>query len=222
MHTNGIYSVTKIIYAFICVLLPLLFVHTVYDWWFSPPLFLNLIAILCEAACAAIVIIPRIVTERKSFASQIEISVHGVSQSSLKAAVEEGSMKMKQLAGIAASIEAANVRSIITKIVDVVHEIIRDIEKDPKDLKLAKKFLSYYLDTTIAISRRYLDISGQKVQSAQMKETLEKAELILERMHQAFRQQLSRLLEDDIMDLNTELELLDKTIKAEGYDKDHQ
>ncbi len=201
------------------LLLPLITVaaiHALYTWYFSPSLLLHLAAALCDIAFVALWVLSGVSPLIKKH-DGMEIQVDGISKESLMSAIAEGTKKKDELLALGKAISDNRVKDVVSDIAETVRDILDDINKDPKDLKLAKKFLSYYLDTTIAICKRYIDLSAQKTRSVEMKIALDKAEKTLDKMRSAFRQQLSRLLEDDVLDLNTELELLDKTIKAEGY-----
>jgi len=193
--------------------------HALYTWWFMPGPLFHAAALACDILFVAVWMLTAKTPQLKR-ARDYSVQVTGVTPQMLAEAIDEGSKKKERLASLGKTIEDEFVKITVSKIVDVIQEILDDIEKDPKDLKLAKKFLSYYLDTTITITAQYISLSQQKVRSAEMRESLDKTGRMLEKMHHAFRQQLTHLLEDDVMDLNTELELLDKTIKAEGYDNE--
>lgn len=194
-------------------------VHAFYTWWFSPSAVFQLAAFAFDVIFISVWLITGMTPSRKRIRN-FDVNISGITPQMLEDAVSEGLEKKIKLSELSRRIDEGFVKQTVVRITDVIQEIIDDIQKDPKDLKLAKKFLSYYLDTTIKITSRYIDLSGQKVHSSEMKASLKKAEEMLEKMHFAFRQQLTRLLEDDVMDLNTELELLDRTIKAEGYDNE--
>jgi 5-bromo-4-chloroindolyl phosphate hydrolysis protein len=49
-----------------------------------------------------------------------------------------------------------------------------------------------------------------------MKKTLSDVEETLDSMHETYKKQLTSLFEDDILDLNTEISVLKKTIKLES------
>lgn len=194
-------------------------VHAFYVYYFSPGLIFHAAAAVVDVLLiAAWLIITRYLSTDEY--SAVTVNISGISSESLRHAVEEGTAKNTKLRKLAKQITEAKTSSTILQIAEIVDEIIDDIQKDPKDLKLANKFLSYYLNTTIKISERYIALASQKVKSKELMLSLEKTEDILKKLLNAFSLQLTKLLEDDVMDLNSELELLDITIKAEGYDNE--
>ena len=82
-------------------------------------------------------------------------------------------------------------------------------------MKVARQFLSYYFDTSISIVNKYSQLSMQEVQSPEISRSLLKAENMLNSIDIAFDRQLARLLSNDVMDLDVEIETLEKTFKAE-------
>lgn len=147
---------------------------------------------------------------------RIEFNIgEGVTPQLLETTMKEGGEKIGVLVDCAKNINNPLVREKIGRIVDVIKRIFTNFEKDPKDIKQAKQFLSYYLDTSIKIVKKYRDLSAQNVRSPEIAATLSKAELMLDSIEKAFEKQHARLLRDDAMDLDTEIETLEKTFNAE-------
>jgi len=139
----------------------------------------------------------------------------GVTPELLETTMKEGGEKVKALVDCSKDIKDPAVRAKIASIIEVINRIFANFEKDPKDIKQAKQFLSYYLDTSITIVRKYRDLSAQNVRSPEIASTLAKAELMLDSIEKAFEKQHARLLRDDAMDLDTEIQTLEQTFNAE-------
>jgi len=63
---------------------------------------------------------------------------------------------------------------------------------------------------------RYVSLSSKNVSSEEMQALLTRAEDSLDTIKSAYDKQLEQLLENDVMDLDTELEVLERTIRMEG------
>jgi 5-bromo-4-chloroindolyl phosphate hydrolysis protein len=61
----------------------------------------------------------------------------------------------------------------------------------------------------------YVDLSSQKIRTPEIAATLLKAENMLNSIALAYEKLLTKLLEDDIMNLDVEIETLEKTFRAE-------
>lgn len=142
--------------------------------------------------------------------------LYGLTQEEVDRALISGRKKLADLSTSIEGIRDPSVRGKAEQIADVTRRILKDIEEDPKDLRQARQFLNYYLDTTLKIISRYVGLSTQKVLSADARSTLAKVESSLETVHKAFEKQLAKLMQDDVMDLDTEIEVLERTIKMEG------
>ncbi len=139
----------------------------------------------------------------------------GITPELLETTMKEGGEKVKTLLDCANDIKDPAVKAKIARIVDVIKRIFENFQKDPKDIRQARQFLSYYLDTTIKIVKRYRDLSTQNVRSPDIAATLAKAELMLDSIQKAFEKQQARLLRDDAMELDTDIQTLEKTFNAE-------
>ncbi|MBN1499220.1 MAG: 5-bromo-4-chloroindolyl phosphate hydrolysis family protein, partial [Spirochaetes bacterium] len=194
--------------------------HVIYYIYFSPGIIFNISAVIADFLLIALWLAADKMFSKKLKFSETLLKLSGVSSEALIEAIDDGNRKRNMLIQLSGSITNPDVKKTVIAISEIIDDILSDIEKDPKDLKLAKKFLTYYLDTTIKIIKRYIDLSGRQAKSAEVKSSLEKTEDTLLKMMNAFRQMLTKLLEDDVMDLNSELQLLDRTIKVEGYDNE--
>jgi 5-bromo-4-chloroindolyl phosphate hydrolysis protein len=102
------------------------------------------------------------------------------------------------------------------KIKTTLEQILDEIRKDPKDLKTARSFLNYYPEAVIKILDRYTDLQSRNINDPSIQNSLSKAEDLLGTITRAFEKQLTQLFQNDVMVLDTELELLRRTIQSEG------
>ncbi len=165
-----------------------------------------------------------------------------VGPAELEAALSEGSRKLETIRAIAKRLGAETkgkqaeatwfdagvaggsapdqkTRSVPAKIdalCKTVSEILAEIRRDPDDLKRARQFLSYYLDSTITILEKYEKLTANPVRDDKIKTSIARVEAMLDTIDKAFEKQLANLLSNDVMDLDAELALLESTINMEG------
>lgn len=130
--------------------------------------------------------------------------------------LKDGDEKVKLLQSYTAQIGDAKVKEKLGQITLVVKDIFLTIKKNPKNIRYAKQFISYYLDTTTNIVKKYAELSSQNVRTPEIQATLLKAENMLGSIESAFEDQKARLLRDDVMELDVEIGTLEKTLIAEG------
>jgi 5-bromo-4-chloroindolyl phosphate hydrolysis protein len=150
----------------------------------------------------------------------VEVQVGSPDEDELREAVKEGQAKLAELRAGARSIQDPAVGAKVEAIAAVVARVLDQIRQDPRTLKNARQFLNYYLEATIKIVARYATLSSQHLRDADIQASLRRVEGMLETIRAAFEKQLALLLSNDVMDLDTELGLLEKTIKMEGLTED--
>ncbi len=134
----------------------------------------------------------------------------------LESALQEGRRKLGEIKAYGRKIGDAPTKAKVEAISDSVERIFAEIRRDPVDLKIARQFLSYYLDSTVTILDKYVTISSQTVSDPGIRDSLARVERSLDTINTAFGKQLARLLSNDLLDLDTELSLLEKTLEMEG------
>jgi 5-bromo-4-chloroindolyl phosphate hydrolysis protein len=151
---------------------------------------------------------------------EMNVILDGVTDEALKEILKSGHKKQLMLKELKSKISKPQIRERVDKIIDVVNRIFEDLKYDPKDVKVARQFLNYYLDSTIKILKKYTELSMHSgLANSDVSQSLSKTEELLDKIYTAFEAQLAKLLEDDAMDLDTEVQLLEQTLKMEGLDK---
>ena len=146
------------------------------------------------------------------------VKLDGMDAQSLEAVLVQAEAKLAQFESLVNRIESKTIQAKAMQIAALEHKIIEDIESDPKDLKPARGFLTYYQDAAINIIRKYLQIMERGGSVSDIQTSVAKVEPILETIKAAFEKQLARLLENDVLDLDIEISVLEKTLKMEGLD----
>lgn len=139
--------------------------------------------------------------------------------STRKAALAEGREKQRKIVALAAGIRNPAVVEKVRGVNVMVGKVLDTIENDPGKISQARQFLDYYLDTVIKIVSIYSELESKGITHGEIQEALAKAEASLDTIRSAFENQLAKLLAGDVMDLDAELDLLQKTITMEGLGK---
>lgn len=137
-------------------------------------------------------------------------------EADLDVSLAEGKRKLGEIRSFEKEIKSAPITVKLQSICLIVEKILAEVTRDPGDLKAARQFLTYYLDATITILNKYVKLSAQNVSDSAIQNSLNRVETMLDTINTAFEKQLTRLLSNDVMDLDTELSLLEKTINMEG------
>ena len=129
---------------------------------------------------------------------------------------DDGISRLKQVRSNTSKISNNDVASKIQEICKVGLEIFKNIKEHPEDLRKARQFTNYYLDATENIVQKYIELSPRREMSPEIGKSLEDVESSLDMIKSTYDKQLANLMTNDVLDLNTEITVLKKTIKLEG------
>ncbi len=132
------------------------------------------------------------------------------------AIVAEGRLAMAEMDRLKKSISNNDVKSKITQIMILSDKIVRNAEKDKTDIPRIKKFLSYYLPTTIKLLNSYDRMDEQGIRGENIGGSMRRIEDILDTIIEAYEKQLDALFADEALDIETDIEVLDGMLKREG------
>ncbi len=130
------------------------------------------------------------------------------------AALQQAEQKIMSIEQAHARISQPELSQRLTRIIALAREILTEIARDPRDLRRARKFLNTYLDGAQRV------VSGYAEAHADGRTHLLEANFrrILITIEEVFGQQLQRLLENDLRDLDVQMEVLETQLKREGLD----
>lgn len=133
--------------------------------------------------------------------------------------ISDGYRKMDEISTYMNKIKNGTVRNKVEKIFHIANRVFEYIEKDPSKIRVAKRFFSYYLDTGTKLLNKYFELerSNSGIESNEINNALKKIEDVLDTVILAFEKQLTNLLENEIIDIESEISLLENTMKMEGF-----
>ncbi len=83
------------------------------------------------------------------------------------------------------------------------------LKKDPKDIRIVKQFITYYLEPTHKIMVKYAELATARPMPADAIVTLERTEKSLKSIRTTFLQQKEKMLANDVLDLDTEIKVFE-------------
>ena len=126
--------------------------------------------------------------------------------------------KNKQILDMAPKIEDPKMQNNIKEIYRTVSKMISTVEKDPKKAKNLSNFFNYYLPVTLNILTKYDEIENQQLSSKEGQRFMQQTESMIEKINNAFKNQLSNLYQSDMIDTDAEMKVFETMLKADGYD----
>jgi 5-bromo-4-chloroindolyl phosphate hydrolysis protein len=130
----------------------------------------------------------------------------------VNSALEEAYQKLAQLEAAGRRITSREFKERLGLIIGWGEKILERISEDPEDFRRARKFLNVYLDGARQVTEKYARTHGE-AESAELEENFRK---LLTDMEAVCEEQYQRLLDDDMVDLDVQIEVLTTRLKREG------
>lgn len=132
------------------------------------------------------------------------------------AVVREGKRAMQEMGRLYSSIENTEVKKRIVEIMDISDKIVKNAISDPKDIPNIKRFLNYYLPTTIKLLNAYDRMSVQGIEGENISGTITRIEDMLDTVVVSYKKQLDALFADEALDIETDIKVMDGLLQREG------
>jgi hypothetical protein len=130
-------------------------------------------------------------------------------------ALREAHQQVDGILETAGVIGDAAVREKVVNVCRTADQILAEIGEHPAKASQARSFLIYYLDASRRIVEGYADLVERRLRTPEIEATLKHAEASLDSVQQAFDRELANVLADTVFDLDTEIELLEKTVRMD-------
>ncbi|NLC33581.1 MAG: hypothetical protein GX781_09850, partial [Clostridiales bacterium] len=108
----------------------------------------------------------------------------------------------------------------IDELESISNKIFRtEIEKPGKAPQI-RRFMDYYLPTTLKMLQGYSLMDDRKISSQEALNVKAKIESAMEVVIDSFKKQLNTLYQDDILDISTDIDVLETMLKQDGLGAD--
>ena len=114
------------------------------------------------------------------------------------------------------SIEDETISAQIDHLEEVTAKIIDQVVKEPAKLPQIRRFLSYYLPTTLKILNAYDRMDAAGISGENIDSTKERVERMMGTIVKAFDKQLDALFGAEAMDISTDITVMENLLAQEG------
>ena len=123
---------------------------------------------------------------------------------------------MSEMGRLYASIENPEIKNKINELMRVSDKIVQDAIHDPSDVPQIRKFLDYYLPTTIKLLNAYDRMDEQGISGDNIDKTKQSISEMLDTAIEAFKKQLDSLFGNQALDIETDIDVMNTMLKREG------
>ena len=134
--------------------------------------------------------------------------------------IADGRMAIAEMKRLDDNIEDAAISAHIQRLAVVTQKIFDQVKADPKKLPQIRKFMNYYLPTTLKLLNAYDRMSAQGVSGENISGTMGKVEEMMGTIVAAFEKQLDSLFGAEAMDISTDITVLENMMAREGLSDD--
>ena len=130
--------------------------------------------------------------------------------------LKDGRLAIAEMKRLDAGIADPGISADIVRLEQVSQKIFDEVKRDPGKLPQIRKFMDYYLPTTLKLLNAYDRMSGAGVSGENIDTTLAKVEGMMRTIVAAFEKQLDSLYGAEALDISTDITVLENMMAREG------
>ena len=165
--------------------------------------------IMAAAASVVVFLIARIFC--KDVVEEVEEKPQPTGNPELDKMISDGELAIREMKRLNDSIKDETISRQIDRLEEVSNKIFDCVKADPKKLPQIRKFMNYYLPTTLKLLNAYDRMSSQGVEGQNISGTMERVESMMSTIVTAFERQL---------DISTDITVLENMMAREGLSDD--
>ena len=108
----------------------------------------------------------------------------------------------------------------ISRLEAVSAKIFEQAKTDPDKLPRMRKFMDYYLPTSLKLLQTYAELDSQGVEGENITESKRRIEQTMDTLVHAFETQLDQLFAADAMDISADIDVMQNMLRADGLTGD--
>lgn len=130
--------------------------------------------------------------------------------------LKDGRLALSEMKRLDENIADPGISADIVRLSQVSEKIFEAVRNDPAKLPQIRKFMDYYLPTTLKLLNAYDRMSGAGVSGENIGGTLSKVEDMMKTVVKAFEKQLDSLYGADALDVSAEIKVMETLMAREG------
>lgn len=137
-------------------------------------------------------------------------------EAELAAVIKEGSGYLQQIRAVNDALPGEVISEKLNRLENVTARIFACIGRHPEKLPDIRRFIRYYMPTTLKLVKSYEEFEKQPLQGENITKAKEEIERALDTINTAFENLLDTLFADDAFDVSTDISTLETMFKQEG------
>lgn len=134
--------------------------------------------------------------------------------------IKDGRLAVAEMKRLDDNIEDAEISADIVRLEEVTQKIFDQVTADPSKLSQIRKFMDYYLPTTLKLLNAYDRASAAGVSGENINATIARVAGMMKTVVSAFEKQLDALFGSEALDISTDITVLENMMAREGLTAD--
>ncbi|MDE6168452.1 MAG: 5-bromo-4-chloroindolyl phosphate hydrolysis family protein [Acetatifactor sp.] len=136
--------------------------------------------------------------------------------SELEDMISEGQVYIRRLRDMNDNIPGESISTKLFRLENLLKEIFDRLRDHPEQMPQMRKFMNYYLPTTIKLVGAYEEFDSMSVQGEDIREAKEEIEKTLDTINKAFGELLNKLFRETAYDVTADAQVLQAMLAREG------
>lgn len=134
----------------------------------------------------------------------------------IDALIQEKDRALGEMRRLNDAIEDEEISQRIDQLEETTGKIIDQVVAQPEKLPQIRKFMNYYLPTTLKLLNAYDRMGAAGVSGENIDGTMSKIETMMDTIVMAFHKQLDALFRDEAMDIASDITVMENLLAQEG------
>ena len=130
--------------------------------------------------------------------------------------LKDGTLALEEMRRLNRNIEDEKISADIVRLQQTSEKIFDYVKDHPDKLSDIRKFMNYYLPTTLKLLNAYDRMSAQGVSGENIDTSLERIRSMMDTITAAFDKQLDSLFGEEALDISTDISVLETMMAREG------
>ena len=123
---------------------------------------------------------------------------------------------LKEIRDINDKIPGEEFSAKIDRLEDLTSKIFKLVQEQPEKQKKLRKFINYYLPTSLKLLHSYEQLDAQGIEGKNISESKQQIEETMDTMISAFEKQLDNLFTSESMDISADIAAMQNLMRADG------
>ena len=172
--------------------------------------------ILCVILCAAAYIAFSLILKPVDKIGKIEIDSLNNGEY-LNEKLTEAGKDYTRMCRAASRIREAPLLDACAELLDLAKSILKYLTDNPEKIPAARRYIDYYQETAANVLEHYVELRETGLSTQETERIFRNTRESIDTLKSAFSLQFEKLMQNELMDMEADLNLLKQTLRSEGY-----